>query len=426
MAFGPRSIGGGSMRRWAITAALVGVVSLAAAGTATAFTAAPGYNITNFATGFASNATGVGPVGLAFGPSGTLFVSDVRDGHVYEFGSGGGAAGPATRVTATRFPGDDPHGMAFGKGGELYLALTNQNAIAQIDPGDGHVIRMVTKAVPCPVGLAVDPVSGDLFATSPNCSTSLWRVANPTAAAPAATRYANGLSDLDGIAFSPDGNIWVAAMGGGQIVRIAGTASGTPGAATPVTTVPGADGLAVVAGAGGAAAAVFVNGTDGRITRVDLSNLSQSPVMSGGSRGDFMGAGADGALYATQSDRVLRITATTAGGGGGIPNVAPTNPGSKSPKRLRAADVIRLRSASACLMRRRLTIRLVRFAGVKYKSAVVRVNGRKVRTLRGRALRRPVVLKRLTGRRIKVKVAVTTSKGRKYSLTRRYRVCAGR
>jgi sugar lactone lactonase YvrE len=415
-----KSVHAGRVRRWATTMTLVGVLSFAATGTASAATAASGYTVSNFATGFHNiPARGLGPTGVAFGPSGTLFVSDVPDGHVYEFGSAGGVADASTMINpSSPFPRDDIRGLAFGQNGELFLAQALGNKVVQIDPGDGHVVRTVTTTIQCPVGLAVQPGTGDLFVTSPKCSTAVWRISAPGSANPTVAPFATNLQSVDGIAFAPNGDMWLASMGG-SILRI------PVGTSTPavVANVPLADGLAIQAGPGGAAAAVFVNSNDGNITRVDATNGSTTPVMSGGSRGDFMIAGPDGALYATQTDRVLRITRS--GGGGGIPGVVPTNPGSKNPKRLRATDVIRMQTANGCLRKRRVRVRLVRFSGVKFASAVVRVNGRKVRTVSGRALRQPIILRKLTGRRIRVKVALKTASGRTFSLTRRYRFCAG-
>ena len=54
--------------------------------------AAAGYSVTNFATGFGTNGTVLGPIGLAFGPGGNLYVGDYVTGFIYKFGPGGGVA----------------------------------------------------------------------------------------------------------------------------------------------------------------------------------------------------------------------------------------------------------------------------------------------------------------------------------------------
>jgi hypothetical protein len=55
---------------------------------------------------------------------------------------------------------------------------------------------------------------------------------------------------------------------------------------------------------------VLVNQNNGTITKVDLSSSppTTTPVVTGGTRGDFVAAGPDGCLYATQINAVLRFT----------------------------------------------------------------------------------------------------------------------
>jgi hypothetical protein len=54
---------------------------------------------------------------------------------------------------------------------------------------------------------------------------------------------------------------------------------------------------------------LFVNTWHGNLIRIDTNNGNAvSTVASGGSRGDFVTVGADGCLYATQSDRVEKMS----------------------------------------------------------------------------------------------------------------------
>ena len=123
-------------------------------------TAHAGFAISSFATGFASVLTGglnspcMGTVGLAFDASGTLFVMDQADKHLYRFGPDGGVASAVTRVTPSPSPYASfhcPEGIAFSKDGQhLYLASWGCNDavgnghIDEISPTDGHVIRTLT------------------------------------------------------------------------------------------------------------------------------------------------------------------------------------------------------------------------------------------------------------------------------------------
>ena len=79
-----------------------------------------------------------------------------------------------------------------------------------------------------------------------------------------------------------------------------------------------------------------------------------------------------------------------------------------------------------CISRRAFRIRIRRIRGVTIISAVVRVNGRQVRVLRGRRLTAPVNLRGLPKGRYTVTIRLFTADGRLISGTRRYRTCAPR
>ena len=90
---------------------------------------------------------------------------------------------------------------------------------------------------------------------------------------------------------------------------------------------------------------------------------------------------------------------------------------------LEAAKIIKLPAAKACVSRRRLTIRLVRPKATALVSAVVLVNGRRVKTVKGTRITAPVNLTGLPKGRFTVKITATTADGRKVTGTRRYRTC---
>jgi hypothetical protein len=418
-----RRVGG-----WLGAAAVAGCVLFTTPALA-GYDAAPGYAISAFATDFQfTSKDGVGPIGLAFGGDGELFVADRTDQNIYAFGRAGGVAGASTRINATPIAGS-PHGLAFGKDGRLYLALTSSSAIVEIDPADGSVLRTVTKSVPCPVGIAIDPLSGDLFASSVDCTRNLFRISNPGSASPHISTYASGFGDLDGITFSEDGTLWAGdkSVDGNNIFRIHGTADATPGAREALAYVSHPDGIALQENpATTSLPFLFVNRTDGNITRVNFAGetVKYEPVMTGGSRGDFVAVGPDRCLYAVQTDRVIKVTAadgtctlqptTTAS-----ERTTPTNTKSGPP----ASSYIKLPSNRRCLSRRRLRIRLVRHKGVTFVSARISVNGRRVKTVRGRKLRLPIDLRGLPKGRYRVTVSVRTSRGRTITVSRRYRTC---
>src|SRR5205807_3087927 len=55
---------------------------------------------------------------------------------------------------------------------------------------------------------------------------------------------------------------------------------------------------------------LFGNRNDGIITKVDLTTTppTLTDIFTGGTRGDFAAVGFDGCLYATQTDRVVKVT----------------------------------------------------------------------------------------------------------------------
>ena len=86
--------------------------------------------------------------------------------------------------------------------------------------------------------------------------------------------------------------------------------------------------------------------------------------------------------------------------------------------------MLRLPSTKRCVSRRRFRIRLRTPRGAKLAKVTVRVNGKLVRTVRGKRITARVDLRGLPRGRFRVKIEVRTVDGRKVSATRRYRTCA--
>ena len=289
-----------------------------AASASQAPTAAAGFDFTNFATNFATDFAAPhqceGPIGLAFDSSGRLFVADSHQGTLYGFGPSGGTAGSGTLVGSLSTT-EPSAGLAIGKDAQLY-AGESCGDVVQLDPATAQVMRTVAPGdsgkMPCPTGIAIDPLSGDLFTTNAGGGTQITRISDPSAAQPTVGGYATMPVGGDGISFAPDGTIYVAGLDG-SIYEVTGTGDPGPPVVTKLASVPGhPDGIAVGVTPGSTqASALFVNTNSGTI--VELSNLSapsvdQTTVFSGGSRGDFLAVGPDGCVYATQSDRVIRLT----------------------------------------------------------------------------------------------------------------------
>jgi sugar lactone lactonase YvrE len=282
-------------------------------------TAAPDYAVTTFASNFPLDCfSGVGPIGLAFDQNGTLLVGDTQNNNLYAFGQQGGTAGPATLVgTVPGSFGGNLSGLAFTKDGHLYALLANGNRLVELNPADASVIRVVAQNLnnDSPVALAVDPLSGDLFASGFD---GIERISKFATGPGTVTHYATG--NFDGIAFDTSGTLYAAANLAGGIYRVNGTNSQAPGAITLIANLPGhPDGIALEQNPNNASRPIlYVNRNDGTITRIDTSALPDTPasqcstgcsdIYTNGSRGDFVTVGPSGCLYATQSERVIRIT----------------------------------------------------------------------------------------------------------------------
>jgi hypothetical protein len=403
--------------------ALVAVVAaLALVPAAHAYTTADGYSAQDYATGFPADE--LGPIGVSFDSSDNLYVSSFADRHVYRFQPGGGVAGPATRLTSTAVPGLVA-GLAFTRDGHLYAARKNAGDVVELDQATGQIKRTVASGVDCATGLASDPVSNDLFVSQGTCTPHILRISDFADDRGQVSRYATSPCCVDGVAFAPDGTLYAAS--GDSVLRIEGTSSALPGAASTAALVPNSDGVAVAAAGSGDEPFVFVNRTDGLLTRVDFSSTppAQSDVLTGGTRGDFVAVDSRGCLYITQRDSIVRV----------IPRerrceLSPTTPGAGSEAAPPPGITIDTVSGQArnrkCLVRNRLAIRLRQRGRIRLKRVAVYVKGRYRKTVRNRRVTAPIVIRRVPRGKFTVKLVARTTKGRKLTAKKRFRNCQRR
>jgi sugar lactone lactonase YvrE len=392
-----------------ITASLLAALPAAAA----AYTAAPGYTASDYATGFPeSPANHWGPLGAAFDQSDNLYVADTYDGNIYEFQPGGGAASDSTRLTGSPIPGKIT-GLVISSSGDMYLARYRVGDVVQVDPLTGRVIRRIAR-IPCATGLAIDPISGDLFVSENQCGSTIYRVSDFASGPGTVSAYAS-VRGVDGLAFDSTGTLY--AVSDGTIMRIGGTQSSNPGAISEVARVPEADGIAFGAPVTGQPQFLVVNRNDGVLTRVDMNDnggSTQTNVFTGGTRGDFVTVDSYGCLFITQSTSIVRI-----GGTGNTCAFEPTTTGATLPARVLATTVKR-----ACTLVRSLKLRLSQQGRVRLKSATIYVNGRRVKQVRGHAVTAPVVISNLPKSSFTLKVVAITTKGKRLVTNRSYADCA--
>jgi uncharacterized repeat protein (TIGR01451 family) len=287
--------------------------SLFGAAAAQAYQTTNGWVASDYATGFPSGSAG-GPIGLVFDGSGNLLVGDAQSADMYKIPPGGGGA--AANKLADGYGGAE--GLAFDKSGRLYMARGTKHDVVELNPASGEVLRTVVTGLPCPVGLATDPLSGDLFVSNVFCpGGGIYRISG-FANGPGVARLYAGRQDADGLTFAPDGTLFAAA--GSEIIRISGTNTGNPGSVSDVAAVPKVDGIAYAPDAGGDY--LVANRNDGEIDRVDF-NGTLTPLLTGGSRGDLVTVGPDHCLYADLADRIIKMGPAS----GQCTFAAPVQPG---------------------------------------------------------------------------------------------------
>ena len=270
--------------------------------------------ITDFPTCPANGGT-AGPIGVLF--DGThFFATDVCNATIYRFTAAGGSATNPDALLNNALT----DGLALVNG--VYYGTSNIVASPDFPgwPGIGvYTFDPNTLAVNLtPVALfpnfvldiAPYPLNPDFLAVSG--FGGLYTLQVSTSTLTQISPYGE-----DGIAYTQDGSRFYEAFGQ-HVYGFDLTQSGTPvvldvdlSLDTPPDTP---DGMAVAqsyAMAGGINVSnnVFVNTWNGHLLRIDTNNGNAvSTVASGGSRGDFVTVGSDGCLYATQSDRIEKMS----------------------------------------------------------------------------------------------------------------------
>lgn len=289
-----------------VVALTVTAIALAATASAQAYQPAPGWTATDYATGFPHSAgsDGSGPVGVVFDGDGNLLVSDLASATLHKVPPGGGTAD----TTRLRGGYGQAAGLTFDKAGRLYMARGAQHDVVELNRASGEIIRTVVSGLPCPIGLATDPISGDLFVSNVFCpGGSIMRI-SAFANGPGVARPYAGTQDADGLTFAPDGTLYAA--GGMKIMRIEGTGSSSPGKVSEVAAVPKVDGIVYAPATTMDDEYLVVVRNDGEIDRLDFDGRL-TPVVTGASRGDLVTVGPDRCIYASLQDRVIKVGPAT-------------------------------------------------------------------------------------------------------------------
>lgn len=108
------------------------------------------------------------------------------------------------------------------------------------------------------------------------------------------------------------------------------------------------------------------------------------------------------------------------------PPPTPTPPASAAPASVAITTIATLPPAKACVSRRKFPIRLRGVKANKIVRAQIRLNGRQVRNVTGKALRLPIDLRGLPKGRFTVEIVTTDAAGKKLVGKRTYRTCVPR
>ena len=191
-----------------------------------------------------------GPNSLAFDLAGNLWVANNANNTVVEFTpaqlGASGSPTPAAILSATGGSLDEPSGLAFGPSGNLWVANNGNNTVVEFTPAQlaasGSPAPAVTLSSPhlnFPDGLVFDRL-GDLWVANSEDSTvdefTAAQLAASSSAAPAVIlgpSADNGLDVPGGVAFDPAGNLWVANNANNTVVEFTAAQLGGSGSPTP-------------------------------------------------------------------------------------------------------------------------------------------------------------------------------------------------
>lgn len=295
---------------------------------------APGLTVTGFASGFTAqsfnygnvNWACTGAVTIAWDAAGNAYVPNFYEGNIYKFPPTGGVAGSGTLFSS---PGKTVAEVVFDKSGNMYASLgaassttANSGAVVQIDPATGAVTRTIASGLTCPVFMALDPLSGDLFVDD-NCTgggadnPSVWRISNPSGASPTVSVYATLSGTQNGqLEFASDGTLYVVAGTTSSVNVVSGTNGPTPPTVTTVAGPIQPTGVFPLGAnpSGGAQSLLLLQTPSGAtLPETTTFDLSLSPpatasvlTLNGGLGVPFVGP--DGCLYGADRNAVFRLT----------------------------------------------------------------------------------------------------------------------
>lgn len=312
--------------------------------------AADGFSLEPFANGFFTQNLFFGNVNWgctgvsnpAFTAAGPVLAGNFATGDLFRFPPEGGAVSSGDAISNL---GPTLGSPVIGTDGRLYAThgattgnFTTGN-IVEIDPETGAQVRVVAANLTCPGGLAIDPLSGDLFYNG-QCTgagsndSNIYRIRDPGGPSPTTEVYVDlGVSPNGAMSFAPDGTLYVVSQYFGNVfapvLRVNGTDQPSPPTFAPVIGVTSAYWVTVgAADADGAATSLIVLDVDAtlpdglRVMDIGTSPPTATYLTQGGIGSGVIGP--DGCLYATAADAIYRISPVSGACTFSATNPAPT------------------------------------------------------------------------------------------------------
>src|SRR5438128_4217241 len=185
---------------------------------------------------FAAGGALSGPTGLVFGPDGNLYVTSIDNGKVLRYN---GTTGAFLNTFVDNIPHSfvvvdpqtqegfavGPLGLAFGPDGNLYVSNDFTNDVRGYNGTTGASLGIFASAgLDAPTGLIFGP-DGNLYVSSFN-SSSVERYNGRTGAAMGTFAAGGGLDGPEQLVFGPDGNLYVSSFNSNSVLRYSGTKGG--------------------------------------------------------------------------------------------------------------------------------------------------------------------------------------------------------
>ena len=193
-----------------------------------------------------SNSGGLnGATGLTFGPDGNLYVTSYNTNEVLRYNGTTGTFMNAF-VPANTAGISSPLGITFGPDGDLYVASRGANGILRFDGTTGtHDTSFVTNSVGDAEDITIGP-DGNLYLASFGTGVLRFDITDGSFLNTFVAVGSDGLVSVAGIAFGPDGHLYVGDQDGDAVLRYDGTSGNYIDDYVP-TGVGGLDGSAYLA-----------------------------------------------------------------------------------------------------------------------------------------------------------------------------------